>query len=117
MRRHWQQDLISWTLVVARDIRNSVVAGHLLIELATGMAVSVIASSQAKPTDPVPSAVIEPWAVIGSWFDGGSFFTSTALGLFFVMFLALLLRHTWLAVAATGLVLGLAEFFRETPPT
>ena len=115
VRRHWPQALISWTRLLSGDIRNPVVAGHVLVGMAAAAGVSILFALQRQlllslPASPI-IAHLDPLTLIGNrWFGGGAFPTAITLGLFFFLFVArLLLRRTWLAAAAMILFVGLTQ--------
>jgi len=118
VRRHWPQALISWARLLSGDVRNPVVAGHVLVGMAVSACVSILFALQRQfliglPNPPV-IAHLDPLTLIGQrWFGGAAIPTAIVLGIFFFLFVArLLLRRTWLAAAAAILtfsLIGLAQ--------
>ncbi len=109
VRRRWPQSLISWTRLLAGDVRDSLVAGHILIATAFGVAVAILRNGAdwyqwqalgtlslsdnrimqldtGLMTSFVLTGLIQPAAVVMAF-------------LFVLILLRLLLRNTWLAAA------------------
>jgi serine/threonine-protein kinase len=113
VRRRWPQSIISWTRLCSGGLRDSVVAGHLLLGLAWGVGVRIFAATVVLAREsgggwlesPPVSGLIGPMGAVGVWAQGIAGGVVFALGLFFLFFLLrAVLRRTWLAVAAIMLL-------------
>ena len=47
VRRRWPQSLISWTRLLAGDVRDPLVAGHILLATAFGVAIAIVRNGSA----------------------------------------------------------------------
>jgi serine/threonine-protein kinase len=113
VRRRWPQSLISWTRLFSGGLRDSVVAGHLLLGLAWGVGIRIFAAAVVLAREssggwlelPPVSGLIGPIRAVGAWARGIEEGVIFALVLFLVVFLLrVVLRRTWLAVAAVILL-------------
>jgi hypothetical protein len=109
VRRQWPQALISWTRVLAGDIRNPIVSAHLLASIALGVGMALFETT----TDLVAwqtNGTLEPAGAALSTLAGtgliATLLTGTAvpvlaMGLFILLvILRLVLQRTWLAAGA-----------------
>jgi serine/threonine-protein kinase len=106
VRRHWPHALVSWTRILAGNLRDPVVAGHILLGMGAGFVLSTMGGATRAISGSVfvPNpAVLEPVRFVGdAWFGQAARVTSIGLAVFFTIFLArVVLRRTWLAFLAT----------------
>ncbi|HME06049.1 MAG TPA: serine/threonine-protein kinase [Bryobacteraceae bacterium] len=110
LRRRLPQSLISWTRLLAGDVRDPLVAGHLLAGTALGACVGAL-GRMADWLEWQRSAVLAPSAFMITTLDGAGLVrgllsspfsvTAIAMGVFFLLLIfRLILRKTWLAAAA-----------------
>ena len=113
VRRHWPQALIGWSRALAGRFRDPVVCGHILVGMAVGLVVSnIVVADRSLAGIPL---VADPRSLyasqIGAWAAGVTQNTLLALTLFLVfVLLRILLRRTWLAMAAIAII-ALTAFF------
>ena len=119
IRRRWPQSLISWTRLLAGDVRDPLVAGHVLLATAFGVAMAIVRDGvswyqwQALARLPLNDNhfdVLDPGLMVSWVLTGLIQPAAIVMGLLFLfMFFRLLLRNTWAAaavIAALGVVLG-----------
>jgi serine/threonine-protein kinase len=109
VRRRWPQSMISWTRLLAGDVRDSLVAGHILIATAFGVALAIVRNGadwyqwQALGTLPLSDnriAQLDTRSMAGFVLTGLIQPAAIVMGLLFVfILLRLLLRNTWVAAA------------------
>jgi hypothetical protein len=104
VRRHWPQALIGWTRALAGNLRDPLVAGHILVGITAGVATDVLGSAirglQGASSGVFGLPALEASGVVGNWFGDLSVPPAIALGGFLLyLLLKLLLRRSWLAVA------------------
>jgi hypothetical protein len=116
LRRRWPQSLISWTRLLAGDVRDPLVAGHILIGSSLGVVVGLL-DQLRKLFDWQSSGVLRLSATTINTLHGAGLAgwllsemiepASIAMGVFFLFFLfRLALRNTWLAAAAFVVLWG-----------
>lgn len=110
VRRRWPQTLISWTRLFAGDVRDPLVAGHILLGVTLAVAVAITLNGvdwygwQARAVlqlntnriDTLDSSLLASLVLRGVIVPA-----AIVMGfLFLVVLFRLLLRNTWVAVAA-----------------
>ena len=118
LRRRWPQTLITWTRLLAGDVRDPLVAGHILLGTALAVAQAILQlgtngyewqSHAALVLDPSRLAMLDA-ALMAQVVLGALIFPAAIImGLLFLFILfRLALRNTW--VTAGALVLSYAAF-------
>jgi serine/threonine-protein kinase len=113
VRRHWPDALISWTRILAGQVRNPLVASHVLagvcLELTFFAGLGVVFSRlQSVPGVPVFIASLQGGAVpLGAVFDLAVNALVYAIGfVLIIVLLRLLLRRLWIADALGSVLIG-----------
>jgi len=109
LRRRWPQSLISWTRLLAGDMRDPLVAGHILVGIALGVGVDVPSAvtdwlaweRAALPhLDDLTIVAFRGTGLAGQLFEAPIISAAFAMGCFFLfLLLRMILRNTWLAAA------------------
>lgn len=114
VRRRWPQVLIGWTRALAGNLRDPLVAGHILAGVTAGIGIGLIPSAaysfRFSPLSTIPSS-LQPVGTIANWFGDVSLPPALALGVFFLfLLLKLAFRLTWLAAAAVVAIITAIAF-------
>ena len=117
LRRRWPQSLISWTRLLAGDVRDPLVAGHILVGIALGVGVGALAlvaywlGWQQRAALDLSNFTLT--TLNGAGLTRGLLATpigtsAIAMGAFFLhLMVRVVLRNTWLASAAFVVLLAL----------
>jgi len=116
LRRRWPQSLISWTRLLAGDVRDPLVAGHILIGTALAVGLALLGNLR-NLFDWQSSGVLSLSSGTISTLDGAGLAGLLLAGMFgpaaiamifsFVFFLfRLMFRNTWAAAAAFVALFG-----------
>jgi predicted Ser/Thr protein kinase len=114
VRRKWPQALIGWTRALSGNLRDPLVAGHMLAGLAAGLALGVVTDAELflQSTGWSPPS-LEGLETAGSWIHFLVGPPVEALGYYFAfLLLRLILRKNWIALVAL-LLLIVAGIFSQ----
>ena len=110
LRRRWPQTLISWTRLLAGDVRDPLVAGHILLGTALAVAQAILQigtngyewqAHAAIVLEPNRLAMLDAELMAQVVLGGLIFPAAIVMGLlFFFILFRLVLRNTWAAAAA-----------------
>jgi serine/threonine-protein kinase len=125
VRRRWPDTLVSWTRMLAGNLRDPVVGRDLLIGVLAGVALAIFEHSQILAEIALHRAPSQPTGFSAFALEGfrGSLATlisqvassvSTGLAIFFIFFLArLVCRKNWIAAVVTVALFSIASLGAE----
>jgi serine/threonine-protein kinase len=112
LRRHWPQVLIGWTRVLAGRVRDPLVGGHVLVGIAAGVGIALLAELRLALVDmhgPMQVWLVELGLALPRWFNALANASGEALALFLgFLLLRIVVRRTWIAAAIAVAVAALS---------
>jgi hypothetical protein len=107
VRRHWPQALIGWTRALGGNFRDPIVAGHILVGIAVGIATDLLIGNfhgvRSGQFTPVPGAT----GIVANWLGDLAIPPLIALAIAFLfVLLRLVLRRGWIAAAIIGVLVA-----------
>ncbi len=126
VRRRWPQTLISWTRLLTGNVRDPLVAGHILLGVAFGVALAILDNALAwyqwsaqgfATLSPTRIGALDGVLMAQLLLTALSAPAAMVMGLLFLFVLfRIVSRNTWIAAAAVvGLVVVIGVAFSRTP--